>query len=1276
MKKTNKILLISAATLSAIAISTTALVINQFGSKNQGLNPSENNQIAQSKQMNTLTVKNTTVNVNDPKLSSAFRQFFSPLYPEDFKKLLTDTTKVQFLLKELVSYKDKKNELSIFETDLTFNEFYNKYSQAQSGIFNPDKAISFSYDDGKDKNKFSSIANGTMEGKITIGKDLKSMFSFDKNNAGNGNNGKTEITFTLTNLQCQFDLYFRNEAVGQETWNKNNVADDTIVRPFILEGKESQTLLDELKNMNGKTVKELIEENYIIYENENGRAVQSNDKNNRNKFIATNLSKEDFKKRNILDTVIMEPFVGSGKLKLFVKFNTFPQQNKWLETKSKSLSDDRGLFSQLEDNAIKIFWLGGWKKDYSFNYLKSKNNTSPQVLDAKNLILDPLKGTDPKNFLDKYFPEEIDQMIDEKNLDDLFKGLINFNAYLFRVNNAKPFLLPDKLLTTNLIFEEFKTLNQKNPFQILANNYDPSNYLDNFTGSFSAKLIVDDQLVKQHYIDSPDKSKYLQFDDNAPHGIDFQLTNLKKKMFFLPQQNNLDPQGYIKLDWLNQTTIKEFFSDVKDITNINNGDLDKIKDKLLKSFVKYDHQNFGNLSKEQFKIFPILSNAKKFDDLKSVIEIKKDDIKIDTLKGTIDLIFNVKFKNGILNNKFVAADRTNETSFAIPFKISGFKSDKTVGKYSFNPTAATPPAKPPLKDNVISIQEYNKVNDEFIATANQIDRQWILDNLIAYNGTAKPFANNKPSLFTTSATKEQFLDEMLYTNQNNQGINLTISSDKTKVDGNIYLKKEALNPQPNFDINPNQDYYVYHFQITDFLRSVDTEIVDSFNIQLLDAGFNLDQFNQDYLVQNLFSFADFPTKYYVLKSNLNKNDFLKNNLLNLIIEKDYQKAQATVQISLKKQPVKTVIIKGFKAQVNFEIQNQIYANDPDLSLVKIKNHQLILEQFMNFDGSNQNKFSILNTNISLKEFNENYLDYLNISKKDFQGNWLELKLQLKQPINDQTSIEFKIFFNKDQVNIYDINSNFSIDQHDQAPNLFNKDDIVNFISFNGSLKPEQAIFSINMAKEEFLQQAKLSQVGRTNFKNGSVTLKIEFNGKANINIDDDSINNTNLKSYEFSVFGFKANGSITFNNKVNAAAYKDVFDKVNAIGDFNKEFIFDNLISYSSNTKGIIGNTDLTRDELFNNTSINVYQKDKQIVVEFLFKSHLNGNQASQIVTITNLPFLGYSPYQMNNFIILASIFSVVGIGLIGLITWLIVHSRKNKKAKIIFKATNDNKIL
>ena len=81
MKKTNKILLISAATLSAIAISTTALVINQFGSKNQGFNPNENNQIAQAKQMHTLTVKNTTVDVNDPKLSTAFRQFFSPLYP-------------------------------------------------------------------------------------------------------------------------------------------------------------------------------------------------------------------------------------------------------------------------------------------------------------------------------------------------------------------------------------------------------------------------------------------------------------------------------------------------------------------------------------------------------------------------------------------------------------------------------------------------------------------------------------------------------------------------------------------------------------------------------------------------------------------------------------------------------------------------------------------------------------------------------------------------------------------------------------------------------------------------------------------------------------------------------------------------------------------------------------------------------------------------------------------------------------------------------------------
>ena len=242
--------------------------------------------------------------------------------------------------------------------------------------------------------------------------------------------------------------------------------------------------------------------------------------------------------------------------------------------------------------------------------------------------------------------------------------------------------------------------------------------------------------------------------------------------------------------------------------------------------------------------------------------------------------------------------------------------------------------------------------------------------------------------------------------------------------------------------------------------------------------------------------------------------------------------------------------------------------------------------------------------------------------------------------------------------------------------MFKIEDIVNFISFNGSLKKEQSIFSINISKEEFLALVKITKVGNPNPKNGSVNLKFSFTNKK-VNIDDESINNINVQSYEISVFGFRANGQINFNSQVNAAAYPEVFSNIQAIADLDKNFIFDNLIAYANGAgQAIIGYTNLTKEELFNNTNINFYQKDKSVVIEFLFKSHLNGNQAMQSIEIKNLPFLGFKPYQSFNFITLTVIFSILSLGIIGLIIWLIIYKKNKKRRKIIFNATNSNKIL
>ena len=149
MKKKTKILLTTTFSLSSILIASSVVVGKNYFQQNNllnNLNDSKSEDTFNQQGKKTLTVKNTKIDLNNSALSNDFKEFFMPLYPEDFKKLITDTTKVQYFLNELVSYSDKPNPLAIFETELPFEEFYNNYSQMQKGIFNPDKAIVFSYD--------------------------------------------------------------------------------------------------------------------------------------------------------------------------------------------------------------------------------------------------------------------------------------------------------------------------------------------------------------------------------------------------------------------------------------------------------------------------------------------------------------------------------------------------------------------------------------------------------------------------------------------------------------------------------------------------------------------------------------------------------------------------------------------------------------------------------------------------------------------------------------------------------------------------------------------------------------------------------------------------------------------------------------------------------------------------------------------------------------------------------------------------------------------------
>ena len=195
--------LVTLTTLSLSFHNEQLLLVNQ----NQQQVPNQGN--PQANQTLTVNSTNLKLDTENEQLSAPFKELLATLFPTDFQDLLRDTTKAQHFLNELVSYSDKTNPLAFFKTNLDFATFYNNYSQARKGFFDPETAVAFQYDDTQ--NTIASVSNGVMQGKIKIGKNLQNQFEF----AGNTGNNKNEIDFELNNLKTQFDIYFRNEAIGK-----------------------------------------------------------------------------------------------------------------------------------------------------------------------------------------------------------------------------------------------------------------------------------------------------------------------------------------------------------------------------------------------------------------------------------------------------------------------------------------------------------------------------------------------------------------------------------------------------------------------------------------------------------------------------------------------------------------------------------------------------------------------------------------------------------------------------------------------------------------------------------------------------------------------------------------------------------------------------------------------------------------------------------------------------------------------------------------------------
>lgn len=1252
MKKRNKKILLIFASILATSTSLFALLPLQYQNNTKNkiddwkLKSLAHNLI--NKNIETLIKNSSLIDLSNNSLNIDFIKRFEKMFPHELKDLVNNTTNIQYILKDLISYSDKPNNNAIFSTNLTFNDFYNKFSQLNSEKKPIDQVIYFQYDQNDGENPFTKIANGEVQLIAKIGENIKHLFKFNDN--------QYELKFNLVNLKKQYDIYFRNEAVGDLTWNETNVADDSIVKPFIIDGVNNKSLVD-MNLLSSNEMKKYFLDNLVTYENNNGQKINEN--KGLNSILATNLSQKDF--NNIIKYFQADVFVGSGKVKVTIALDTSGGldsnndfQNVWLSNKQKSLSDTKGSFSQTKISKMefKTFWISGWKKDYSFNKNKDINNSIIE-LDASKI-----KDLTSNLFLNRYKASEIKSMVASGSFDELFKNLIGFKAYNQRLEDLKT-----KLMITNLSFLEFKTLVKNELMKFIDKEQANINSIDDFEGVYNGQLKIDNSFVGSHWVKNKFENNFVQFPTKGQTLINFKINNLKQNMFFKMNSYNLDFDNFIKVDWLANQTINEFFFGQNQTVllpnqqpNINDDQIKKIKQKILDNFVKYRY-NGKQFNENDFAGFPILSNALDSSSVDKIVSIDNQSFKYDLEKGQfqVKLIFN--YQNGLLNN-------SNEKNITI--KISGFKSEKPIQKYDFFENQ---------NGKIIDIQQFNQQSlNKVDLDPSKLDANWVIDNLIEFSTNQNPTSNLK--IFSTNATKEEFVNSILYkTTYIGKGIELQTSNDGSTIDGKIYLKKEKINFQQNVEDN----YLTYHFKIVNFPYKFNYEIINNFNINSINNDFMKNIFNvtSSNIIDNLFSFSDYFKDNFIFKTNLTKKKYFESIFENIEIIKNFDKNTINIVVSHKNQENKINInIIGFYGNILFETNENIYIDDKKFLLVNIKSDDIV-NQFMNFNNERKNKYSILNTNISKNEFESDYLDYVNIVDRNYQFNWLDIEIYFKKPIQNKTKSNFRIFYNPEAINIFNINQFFDIKLNNVDPNTFNYENLFNYISFNSYLEKENSVFSINISKEEFISLIDINDVViNPNPKNGSINIKLKFNKF--VNIDNSVLENTNKSSninyFEFNVFGFKSSTKVNLNSIVNASAYTE-FNNINSMNDINKDFIF-NLISYNNTQEGILGQTNISKEDFKNLTNINIYSQGNKVFVDFSFKSFVNENEKNARIILENLPFLGYNKVNNKHTWIIVVIGSLLFIGLIALSIILPIYLKKKIKNKKRFIETNKNKIM
>lgn len=650
---------------------------------------------------------------------------------------------------------------------------------------------------------------------------------------------------------------------------------------------------------------------------------------------------------------------------------------------------------------------------------------------------------DKPTFVDDYLEFALTNINSSKEIVTQDSVINIANTPLGKLHGSK--VLINDIIESLFQFSDSQIIN--NP--LLITNFDKRIFLNMYEVLFNEKLVTNGETKISGYI-------YLKRKQNTRFFNN--ITDMKFKFTL---------EGFNGIYLIKQITNKLNISSRKELRNIIASNFYKITDienLFLKWFINYSEAPVikNILAETNLNIVDFNSM------LKPRLTFGKEN-DINDVEGTI-------VNNKLTLNIPIGSSGSITEERVLYFDLFGFKKDILINVN---------------KNETINIDSKSSLSNFSI---DEIDKDFILKNLISFEQTTPSNIDGSSILFSTNISYDTFIrnavkeysifstnliqGSLVFKITLNDSINVTDNS-KKEFTFNIKGFKsnvKILNQRNYLDIKDQQD-----LQNFEFIKELDINNVANTNAWV--------STNQDFIIDQLFMFEyDSTSSNKLFTINCTKEFFRTNIFDSLILEYKNQLGIIKFQIKIKS-TFKGLFqngleindlsfnVIGYEKEFKTTLDNKIYYQKneyPLLQTIDNIDQDNIFKSLIMFNSAVKNNNYLLTTSISDIDFKQYFLKSISINKEKDLG-LVNVNIQLVPGfIDGVTNIHFvicgyDILTPPNELKVKNIDEITKIPKFkDMTPSIFTNNDVLDLISYSG-LNQKYSILDLNCARDTFEQ---------------------------------------------------------------------------------------------------------------------------------------------------------------------------------------------------------------